>query len=48
MLLSELQRTGIIPEMGNDFELRSLFANAIIILPKWDTVKFVIDARNLI
>ena len=33
--------------MGSDVEIRSLFTNAIIILPKRDTVKLVIDARYL-
>ena len=33
--------------MGNDVEMGSLFTNPIIILPKGDTVKLVIDARYL-
>ena len=33
--------------MGSDFELGSLFTNPIIVLPKGDTVKVVIDARYL-
>ena len=41
ILLNELQRAGIIREMG------SLFTNPIIILPKGDTVKLAIDARYL-
>ena len=46
-LLKELQRAGIIREMGSDVEMGSLFTNPIIILPKGDTVKLVIDARYL-
>ena len=33
--------------MGDDDELRSLFVNPIILLPKADYVKLVIDARYL-
>ena len=33
--------------MGSDAEMGSLFTNPIIILPKGDTVKLVIDARYL-
>ena len=33
--------------MGSDVEMGSLFTNPIIILPKGDTVKLVIDARYL-
>ena len=47
ILLNELQRAGIIREMGSDIEMGSLFTNPIIILPKGDTVKLVIDARYL-
>ena len=47
ILLRELQRAGITREMGNDVEIGSLLTNPIIILPKGDTVKFVIDARYL-
>ena len=47
ILLNELQRAGIIREMGSDVEMGSLFTNPIIILPKGDTVKLVIDARYL-
>ena len=47
ILLTELQRAGIIRKMGNDVEMGSLFTNPIIILPKGDTVKLVIDARYL-
>ena len=34
--------------MGDDDELCSLFVNPIILLPKADYVKFIIDARYLI
>ena len=47
ILLNELQRAGIIRKMGSDVEMGSLFTNPIIILPKGDTVKLVIDARYL-
>ena len=43
----QLQETGIIGEMGDDDELGSLFVNPIILLPKADYVKLVIDARCL-
>ena len=33
--------------MGDDDELGSLFVNPIILLPKVDYVKLVIDVRNL-
>ena len=46
-LLNELQRAGIFPEMGSDFEMGSFFTNPTIILPKGDTVKLVIGARYL-
>ena len=38
ILLIELQRAGIIREMGNDVEMGSLFTNPIILL-EGDTVK---------
>ena len=44
-LLNELQRPGIIREMRSHVEMGSLFTNPIIILPKGDTVKLLIDAR---
>ena len=47
ILLSELQRAGIFREMGNDVEMGSLLTNTIIILPKGDTIKLLIDARYL-
>ena len=46
-LLEQLCKTGIIREMGNDKEMGSEFINPIIILPKGNTVKLVIDARYL-
>ena len=46
-LLGQLQETGIIREKGDDDELGSLFVNPIILLPKVDYVKLVIDAIYL-
>ena len=46
-LLGQLQDTGIIREMGDDDELRSLFVNPIMLLQKADYVKLVIDASYL-
>ena len=46
-LLGQLQDSGIFREMGDDDELGSLFVNPIILLPKADYVKLVIDARYL-
>ena len=46
-LLEELQRADIFREMGDDIEMGSMFINPIIILPKGDTIKLVIDARYL-
>ena len=46
-LLSQLQGSGIIREMGDDDELGSLFVNPIILLPKADYVKLVINASYL-
>ena len=46
-LLGQLQETGIIREMRDDDELGSLFVNPIILLPKADYVKLVIDAIYL-
>ena len=46
-LLGQLHDSGIIREMGDDDELGSLFVNPIILLPKADYVKLVIDARYL-
>ena len=47
IFLNELQQAGIIREMGSHVEMCSLSTNPIIILPKGDTVKLVIDARYL-
>ena len=47
-LLELLCKSGIIREMGNDKEMGSEFSNPIIILPKGNTVKLVIDAGYLI
>ena len=47
VLLNELQQAGIFRGMGSDVEMGSLFTNPLIILPKGDTVKMVIDARYL-
>ena len=46
-LLGQLQDSGIIREVGYDDELGSLFVNPIILLPKADYVKLVIDAIYL-
>ena len=46
-LLVELQEAEIIKEMGDEEEMGSSFINPIIILPKGDSLKIVIDARFL-
>lgn len=46
-LLEELQKAEIIREMGDDIEMGSMFINPVIILPKGDIIKLVIDARYL-
>ena len=46
-LLTQLKDADIIREMGDDDEMRSLFVNPIIVMPKSDYVKIVIDARFL-
>ena len=46
-LLTQLKDADIIREMGDDDEMRSIFVNPIILLPKNDYVKIVIDARYL-
>ena len=43
-LLGQLQDSGIIREMGDEDELGSLLGDPIILLPKADYVKLVIDA----
>ena len=44
-LLTQLKDADIIREMGDDDEMGSLFVNPIILTPKSDYVKLVIDAR---
>ena len=46
-LLTQLKDADIIREMGDDDEMGSLFVNPIILMPKNDYVKLVIDARYL-
>ena len=46
-LLIQLKDADIIREMGDDDEMGSLFVNPIILMPKNDSVKLVIDARYL-
>ena len=46
-LLTQIKDAGIIREMGDDDEMGSLFVNPIILMPKSDYVKLVIDARFL-
>ena len=46
-LLTQLKDVDIIRDMGNDDEMGSHFVNPIILMPKYDFVKLVIDARYL-
>ena len=46
-LLTQLKDADIIREMGDDDDMGSLFVNPIILMPKNDYVKLVIDARYL-
>jgi hypothetical protein len=48
-LLDKLEESGVIKKMGDDdnLEMGSEFINPIIILPKGDTIKIVLDARYL-
>ena len=46
-LMDELIQAGIIRELNEHNDLNSWFVNPIIILPKNDYVKLVIDARYL-
>ena len=46
-LLTQLKDADIIRKMGDDDEMGSLFVNPIILTPKNDDVKLVIDARYL-
>ena len=45
--LTQLKDADIIREMGDDDEMGSLFVNPIILMPKKDYVKLVIDARYM-
>ena len=44
-LLTQLKDADIFREMGDDDEMGSLFVNPIILMPKNNFVKLVIDAR---
>ena len=46
-LLTQLKDADILREMGDDDEMGSLFLNPIILMPKSDYVKLVINARFL-
>ena len=46
-LLTQLKDADIIREMGDDDKMGSLFVNPIILMPKNDYVKLLIDARYL-
>ena len=46
-LLTQLKDADFIREMGDDDEMGSLIVNSIILMPKNDSVKLVIDARYL-
>ena len=46
-LLTQLKDADIFREMGDDDEMGSLFVKLIILMPKKDYVKLVIDARYL-
>ena len=46
-LLTQLKDADIFREMGDDVEMGSLFVNPIILMPKNDYVKLMIDARYL-
>ena len=46
-LLTQLKDADIIREVGDEDEMVSLFVNPIILMPKNDYVKLVIDARYL-
>ena len=47
ILLEQLCKAGIFREMGGDTEMGSSFINPVIIFPKGNIVKLVIDARFL-
>ena len=44
IFLTQLKDADIIREMGDDDQMRSLFVNPVIRMPKSDYVKLVIDA----
>ena len=46
-LLTQLKDADIIRKMGDDDKMGSLFVNPIILMPKKNYVKLVIDARYL-
>ena len=46
-LLTQLKDTDIVREMGDDDEMGSLFGNPIVLMPKSNYVKLLIDARYL-
>ena len=46
-LLTQLKDADITHEMGDDDKMGSLFVNSIILMPKNDYVKLVIEARYL-
>ena len=46
-LLTQLKDTDIIREVGDDDEMRSLFVNPKILMPKNDYLKLLIEARYL-
>ena len=46
-LMDELNQAGIIRELNENDDMNSWFVNPVIILPKKDYVKLVIDARYL-
>ena len=47
-LLFQLNDADIIRELGDDDKIGSLFVNPIVLMPKNDYVKLLIDARYLI
>ena len=46
-IMDELIQAGIIKKLNENDDMNSWFANLVIILPKKDYVKLVIDARDL-
>ena len=46
-VLTQLMDADIIQEMGDDDEMGSLFVNPVILMPKNDYVKIVVDASYL-